>query len=165
MALFVLSVGITGTLSLIATSVSNSNESRDAIVASQLAQEGVELVRNIRDTNVIVNPSASNVFDSLVANDACRIDVLVGSWECGGVTGFKLNYDSGATPQFLTHAMGGIATKFSRRIMIEGAANERKVVSLVWWGSVNPGDDISQCLNINDCTYAETILTDWGGEN
>lgn len=52
LAAFVLTVGIIAMLRLITSSYSNSSASQDMIIAAELAQEGVELVRNIRDNNL-----------------------------------------------------------------------------------------------------------------
>ena len=52
-AAFVLTVGITGALNLIVSVMRNSMNTRNAVIASGLAQEGIELIRNIRDNNML----------------------------------------------------------------------------------------------------------------
>lgn len=49
---FVLSVGLITIVLLITRSTAHSIELRDATIASQLSQEGLELARNVRDTNL-----------------------------------------------------------------------------------------------------------------
>jgi prepilin-type N-terminal cleavage/methylation domain-containing protein len=49
--LFVVSLGMIGVLSLIIQNIKGQNINKNSIVAYQLAQEGVELVRKVRDTN------------------------------------------------------------------------------------------------------------------
>jgi Tfp pilus assembly protein PilV len=49
--LFVVSLGLIGVLSLIIQNIQGQNLNKNNIVAYQLAQEGVELVRKVRDTN------------------------------------------------------------------------------------------------------------------
>ena len=49
--LFVLSIGLIGVLSLIVQNVQSQNINKRTIAAYQLAQEGLELVRKVRDTN------------------------------------------------------------------------------------------------------------------
>ena len=51
LAIFVLSIGMIATFSLFNAGIKNLQNERDLIVASLLAQEGVEVVRNIRDNN------------------------------------------------------------------------------------------------------------------
>ncbi len=157
-ALFVLSIGVLGMLTLISNSIMNSNEARDMIMASQLAQEGTELVRNKRDGNVLVDPT--NVFNGLDAEDSCRVDAVSGLI-CPSAT-FNLDYTNDVVAFRFEHS-AGTATKFSRKIVIEEpSVAERKVRSFVYWGSTVPLSDGSNCLNINKCVYAETTLTDWG---
>ena len=50
-AIFILTVGILGCYSLIIQTISSTRYNSDKLVASYLAQEGIEIVRNIRDTN------------------------------------------------------------------------------------------------------------------
>lgn len=51
-AMFILVTGIIGAVFLSAKSTAQIGDSRNAIIAASLAQEGVELVRNIRDNSV-----------------------------------------------------------------------------------------------------------------
>lgn len=49
--LFVVSIGLIGVLSLIVQNIQSQNINKRTIAAYQLAQEGLELVRKVRDTN------------------------------------------------------------------------------------------------------------------
>lgn len=51
-AMFILLVGMVDAIFLTVRSMGELYDSRDAIIATLLAQEGVELVRNVRDNNV-----------------------------------------------------------------------------------------------------------------
>ncbi|MFA5986222.1 MAG: hypothetical protein WC819_02655 [Parcubacteria group bacterium] len=51
-AMFILLVGIVDAIYLTVRSVGDLHDSRDAVIATLLAQEGTELVRNVRDNNV-----------------------------------------------------------------------------------------------------------------
>lgn len=53
MAMFVLTVGISGVAALLHTTVSASNDGVLRLQAAYLAGEGVEIVRNIRDDNLL----------------------------------------------------------------------------------------------------------------
>jgi prepilin-type N-terminal cleavage/methylation domain-containing protein len=50
---FVITVGAAGAYALANQTISLSNVNENRLVASYLAQEGVEIVRNIRDTNYV----------------------------------------------------------------------------------------------------------------
>ncbi|MFH0804812.1 MAG: hypothetical protein V1916_01295 [Patescibacteria group bacterium] len=52
-AVFILVAATTATLTLIISSINAGKESRSKMIATSLAREGVELVRNIRDSNWI----------------------------------------------------------------------------------------------------------------
>lgn len=49
--LFIISVGLIGVLSLVIQNIQSQMINKNNIIAYQLAQEGVELVRKVRDTN------------------------------------------------------------------------------------------------------------------
>lgn len=50
-ALSIIVTGLVGALSLAVSNLSNSNDSVQRVIAGNLAREGVEVVRNIRDSN------------------------------------------------------------------------------------------------------------------
>ena len=50
-AMGVIAVGFTGSLVLLSKSTSQANSLKDRVIAAHLAEEGIELIRNIRDTN------------------------------------------------------------------------------------------------------------------
>lgn len=49
--LFIVSVGLLGVLSLIIQNIQSQSYNKNNLIAYQLAQEGVELIRFVRDTN------------------------------------------------------------------------------------------------------------------
>jgi len=51
-AMFIASVGLVGILSLVNISLKGSSLSKNRLIASGLAQEGIEIVRDIRKSNV-----------------------------------------------------------------------------------------------------------------
>ena len=50
-SLFILSIALAGAFAVISFNVNNANFVKNSFIASGLAQEGVELVRNLRDTD------------------------------------------------------------------------------------------------------------------
>lgn len=51
LSIFILLVGITGAMSLVSGGITNLTVSKNRLVAINIAQEGLEIVHNIRDTN------------------------------------------------------------------------------------------------------------------
>lgn len=58
--LFVLSVGILSVLSLTRKSFYFQSVKKNLVIASYLSQEGIELMKNIRDTNIILGQDYDN---------------------------------------------------------------------------------------------------------
>jgi len=54
-AFYLITMGMVGLLSLISFSIKTQYISKNMITGSQLAQEGIELARNVRDTNWLNN--------------------------------------------------------------------------------------------------------------
>lgn len=52
-AIFIITMGVMGIFSLVPQAVSFTTISSSRLVATYLAQEGIEIVRNIRDTNLL----------------------------------------------------------------------------------------------------------------
>jgi len=126
LAIFVIMVGIAGTLGVIQQGISYTQLSSSRFTANYLAQEGVEIVRNIRDGNWLKAP--------LVSWDA---GIPAGSWEADyktqnltqNYTGTPLNIDSA---NFYSYS-GGTQTKFKRKITITKDTNILKVSVQVEW--------------------------------
>ena len=52
-AISIFTVSILGIMSVLASGISNANYAKQKMTASYLAQEGIEYIRNMRDTNVL----------------------------------------------------------------------------------------------------------------
>ena len=133
-ALVVLSMAIIPALYLSTKAVDISEEIRDDLVAAGLAQEGIEVVRAIRDTNWFTGLA----FDNSLPDGAYRLQ-----WNSTSLLPLSGNpillvsngvysYDSGAN------------TKFRRTVTITKVnAGELKIVSQVTWPSkTNPNNSI-----------------------
>lgn len=101
-AIFLLSLVIGGSLSLISQLIILSSISTQKLVAAYLAQEGVEIVRNIRDTNILNN----NNWDDKLQNgdwEADYNDAFLSSYSGKNLKidqkGFY-NYENGNDSQF-----------------------------------------------------------------
>lgn len=145
---FILIVGLVATASLMAGSISHSADSRNQIIAAQLAQEGIELINNIRDNNWA---SGNDAFVSpFPAVGDCAID-----YNGNIATDYKLYYKD----DFYAHDDSGSPTRFQRKIIIADDPDENKrITSMVIWGN-SSFPAISSCNTANKCTYSEIILS------
>ena len=117
---------------------------RDLIIASNLAQEGIEIVRNTRDNNWKQNKKA---FDPpfLSSSNHC-VDYYGNVVVCGNK--FRINTANGFY-QYPVSA-GDMVTKFSRTINISDGGESRVVTSVVSWDS--------KSISMTDTLYA------WGDQ-
>ncbi len=164
--------------------------SRDTIIGSELAQEGVELIKNVKDNNIRLAAqleplswlpaSGSNWSD-------CRIDyndsVVTNPGSGNRITCGQSSFDLTSSP--LQHL--GADGRFKRRLFIDYNLGNKTVttISMVYWGPAadaptsyataktqcdrwriciarQSGDPTSACTNESpQCVYAETKLTPW----
>lgn len=98
MAVTVLSVGIMGAVTIINYNISATSNSVNRIMAANLAQDGIELVRDIRDTNWLqgkFDVSGANAWD--LGIDGVAYEYL--SFFCGNGTATIAYTPSGGTEQ------------------------------------------------------------------
>jgi len=114
-AIFLLTVGIVGVLSLVTQTISSATFSKDKLIAAYLAQEGVEIVRNIRDTNWLQEWSWNN---GLTAGNEYQADY--NDQNLFGFTGHPLNLETATG--YYGYDDPGNATKFTRKITISEPA-------------------------------------------
>jgi type II secretory pathway pseudopilin PulG len=67
-AISIFTVSILGLLSVLTTGVSNTTYDKNKIIAEYLAQEGIEYVRNMRDTYVLYPPNTWSDFKNKLAS-------------------------------------------------------------------------------------------------
>lgn len=125
-AITIIVVGLLGMYSLLARSLSLTRVVTDRYVAANLAAEGIEVVKNLIDTNVLeLKP-----------------------WNENMATGnYELSYNAAALVPFsgrpllynpltglYSYEFGGTVTNFTRQIILERIGSEEiKVNSLVSW--------------------------------
>lgn len=188
LAAFVLTSGLLATSALMSTSLQNSFETRDAIIATQLAQEGIELVRNFRDNDFAAGGNGfSNNYLFHNSQRRCRLDYSdntpsdLSSLTChntapsssgAGASRYTLHYTNALVPYAHT---GTSPERFSRYIYIgydQGSADDQYddfavVKSYVYWGEVVPdfpnpdNTTFSDCTIKNRCVFTEVTLTSW----
>ena len=124
-AIFLITVGIGGAYALISQTISSTTISSQKLIASYLVQEGIEIVRNIRDTNRLEGASWDDGLSS-------------GDWEADYKTqnliqpyvGNFLNIDSDG---FYSYSSGS-PTIFKRKINIspEDSYILKVIVQVEW---------------------------------
>ncbi|OGI15256.1 MAG: hypothetical protein A3E38_00430 [Candidatus Moranbacteria bacterium RIFCSPHIGHO2_12_FULL_54_9] len=163
---FLLTIGLVATTVLISGSLGHSLDTRDTIIAVELAQEGVELVRNVRDNNVA---SGGNGFAAFFTNRKnCRIDYNdpMTSLDCQNsrpASSYALQYVGGFYGHF-----GTGPERFSRYVYIDytdaPTGQEKALVrSFVFWGgaAVPSPTNTTNCTAQNSCVFTEITLTNW----
>lgn len=125
-AMFIMLMGTVGVFGLIARTVAFNSSVNSQLVASYLAQEGLEIVRNMRDANFLaIHKGAggqwNNGLTSCVAGcGADYNDVVLGSFQ--------------ETPLKLSNGLytydAGTDTMFTRKITIDSATTDLLKVSV-----------------------------------
>lgn len=119
--IFVISIGILGAFSVLQQIISSSSMNSPKLVGSYLAQEGIEIVRNIRDTNWLEGEDWRNGLDICSSsNTGCdAVDGCAGDYQ----SSFLENYSSDDflyinSDGFYHQETTGEITPFKRRIVI-----------------------------------------------
>jgi hypothetical protein len=172
-SVFILTAGLITIIGFVAKGYKISAESRNQIIAAQLAQEGLELALNVRDTRKLrgdnydfINYDFNGDDDSISLNDDTddaigRIDYNDSAPSVN--TEYILNYDS---TNGYRHDAGGTATNFKRTMRfwyngdnisytgINLNTCSTTVYSIVYWGSSEP----TTCDFANKCAVATANL-------
>jgi Tfp pilus assembly protein PilV len=169
---FVLSVGVMSSVLLIGKSITYSVDAREATTAAGLAEEGIELVRYVRNRDfLIAGHDGFNDFAS--GNRFCRIDytdpsTFVCTSSRSAPSTYYLQYDDARN---LYRHVSSSREKYSRALFVSYNPGQQQatVRSFVYWdwtsGSmpsfVPTNGDPSDCTLVNKCVYTEGILTKW----
>lgn len=156
--IFIIVLGMTGVLSLVNQNIQVEYVNKNMIIGSQLAQEGLELVRNKRDVNWLKgedwehSASPNSNFD-IIQDKTYAIDYtgLINSAPNDiSAAGAKLYQDANG---FYNNSGAGTATIFSRLITVgdENPLASTSVTCLVQW---------RKGTNVYNFT-AQTVLYDW----
>ena len=142
-AVLLLVSAIVGPLTLAAKGLSAALIARDQTVAFYLAQDGVEYVRYVRDSNKLAtpaNPWLTGLSDCTGAG-GCTIDPTAGTVAaCTGTCGYLLKYDDGSGHKYFTYNSSlGTQTpqRFLRTITLAppasgGTTEEVLTISVSW---------------------------------
>ena len=130
--LFIMSMGMVGVLSLSARNIKTQNINKNRIIAHQLTQEGLEIIRNVRDWNW----KNSNDYNVGLSNGNYRVDYSgYLQYTTANIDSAKLQIkDDGTYIGFYVHDSNEPDSIFSRLITIAtNDANSIKVTCLVQW--------------------------------
>lgn len=131
-ALGVFAVAISAVLTLANQSIGTSRVAKARLVASSLAEEGIEAIRNFRDTNWINDGDWQVGPPNTLANGDYELTVSSGGLSLQVFADRFLLFDS--STGFYNYTSGS-PTTYKRKITISGIGNpsEMTVVSLVSW--------------------------------
>ncbi len=132
-ALTVLAFGISGIFVLFSNSLGLNRLSTDEYIASGLASEGIEVVKNILDSNYMLNKSGTaTAWNNGLANCTLGCSVQYDSTAVGSLEATPLSFHS-STGTY-DYGASGTSTKFTRTITISGVVNnEITIISRIDW--------------------------------
>jgi hypothetical protein len=122
-AIFVITTGLVGVLSLVSQTIAASTFSKDKLIAAYLAQEGIEIIRNIRDTEWLKGASwGSDICTSFPCEWEADYTTTSFLNDCGSPTNYNCHlYNSSdflkIDGSFYNYSSGN-PTKFTRKITI-----------------------------------------------
>ncbi|MFA5095388.1 MAG: prepilin-type N-terminal cleavage/methylation domain-containing protein [Candidatus Paceibacterota bacterium] len=143
-AISIFSVSIVALMTILGSGISNTNYAKTKIIASYLAQEGIEYVRNMRDSYVLYTGTTSLTWNSFIAKlspcsagNSCGFDTSVSLTNPASIflcsthiNQCKLYVNNG---NYNTNS-SGVYSGFTRTIQATTvSANEIKISSTVSW--------------------------------
>ena len=143
-AISIFSMSIVALMSILGSGISDTNYAKMKMTASYLAQEGIESIRNMRDSYVLYNDITSNSWTSFKAKmvpcnlgGECGFNNSVSStdksfiFKCtSNPNGCELYVNNG---NYNTNSIGN-DSGFSRKILIDTVGqDEVKISSAVFW--------------------------------
>ncbi|MBI2050094.1 MAG: prepilin-type N-terminal cleavage/methylation domain-containing protein [Candidatus Staskawiczbacteria bacterium] len=166
-AIFILVVGIIGVYNSFSTVVVLTAGSSSRFTAAYLAQEGIEIVRNMRDNNWIKwtqDQSTNWNYGLLGCENGCEADYKTGTPEDvrSGLTAFGgdgNNLKIGAGGFYSYDEIGGSSpTKFKRKItitsqIVNGVDVLKVSVLVTWKEKEQEGCDHGFCIDVEEYLY------------
>jgi prepilin-type N-terminal cleavage/methylation domain-containing protein len=155
-AIFILLIAIVMPMAVVARALFAANYAQDQITAVYLAQEGVELVRNARDNNVLGGSALwdQGSLSSCYGASGCYVDAIHSN--------NMINTCSGTCPYVQEDMSGGISwygndsdwgnTKYIRTIRLSKISDyEIKINSTVTW----------ETRTVPRTVLVEDVITNW----
>ena len=124
-ALAVITSAVVGPFGLATRGILNSSFAKNKIIAANLSQEGIELVRKIRENNIL----AGRAWDYSITPGSWQIDIF--SSDLSPFSGAPMLFDSATG---IYSQASGSQTNFARKITVtKPSANEISISSEVSW--------------------------------
>jgi len=142
--IYIFSMGILGLSTLVIKNIQLENMNKNGLIASQLAQEGLELVRNKRDSNWLTGADWDN---GLIGDGTYGIDVTNDIINFSSIDEAVLKINT----EGVYNLSDGSDTKFKRLITASNNGDNINVSCLVQWSE--RGKDYQY--------QADTLLYDW----
>jgi len=176
-SIFVLSIAVIGVYSAFTLVALLTSDIEERFIGVYLAQEGIEIIRNIRDTKLITDldngwGNAISEYNGAGCNTGCETDIGrdLSPWMVtGDEQGIYLNIDENG---FYGYS-GNTPTKFKRKIIIEPSAelpeNAIHVSVEVSWDKkatmLNPAGEFAGMTDCStsesNCVVFEEYMYDW----
>ncbi len=141
-AITILMIAISGPLTSSFRALTASSAARDQMTANFLAQEAIELVRNVKDKNVLgrVNEGPLDGLSACTINSMCSIDTKTGSIvsQCSGFQDANCRLHRDVNTNQYINTVTSKPTNFYRTFYLkqeETTFNSAKVVVDVVWPS------------------------------
>jgi len=159
-AIAIFSMSIIALMSVLATGIADTSYAKNKIIASYLAEEGIEYIRNMRDTYITYSPtpvqgwnnfklkilqqphcqSVSGIgcsfTDSLNNYDLSSLQTSANFISCSSGSGCSLYFSNTLGKNSYSYLPTTINSGFTRKMMFTESTNnplELKVISIVSW--------------------------------
>ncbi|MBU1102101.1 prepilin-type N-terminal cleavage/methylation domain-containing protein [Patescibacteria group bacterium] len=139
-AIFIIIMGLVVALLLVSRSTYAGNSSAQRLIAANLAQEGIEVVKNMRDVAFVIDLGTWDVWHAGIPAGTNSYSVQYNSNSFGALQNNFLKFDAGTG---LYSYDSGADTPFKREIILtKFSDNQLRVVSRVTWSDRNQTQSI-----------------------
>ena len=159
-AIAIFSLSIIALMSVLATGITDTSYAKNKVIASYLAEEGIEYIKNMRDTYVTYSATPAqgwtnfklkifqqphcqgvsgigcSFIDTLNAYDLPSLQSSMSFLSCGSGNACSLYYYSSSGKYSYSYLVSGVDSGFTRKIMATESTNnpfELKITSIVSW--------------------------------
>jgi prepilin-type N-terminal cleavage/methylation domain-containing protein len=133
-AIAILMIAIVGPFYMLQQAITSANTARDQLIASSLAQEGVEYVYYVRNNNYLAGRSWLSGISGCTSSAGCTVDAVRNEIAACASSGCPpLNvYSSGGSTRYV-HSLGS-SSRFTRTLRLtQVSANQLQVSVTVQW--------------------------------
>lgn len=170
LAAFVIASGVTASMALIMSSIRYTYDNRDAIIAAELAQEGIELVRNVRDNDLAAGNTGFTGFSN--SQRHCSMDFDATALTCSNSQGnpSSRNYNLQLSGGRFRHVSSLQPFKRYLYVNYNNGQNTAQVISYVFWdwpsntsmpSYIPSNGGTAGCTISNKCVFTEAMLANW----